>query len=159
MKKIFLSMVFVLYLGMGLMAQDATIAQDPTLAPANSNVPILTLDKMEYDYGVMYQNSNGNMYFVYTNEGQEPLIFSRVKSSCGCTVPKWSRQPLMPGQSDTLKIIYDTKRLGSFHKSITISSNASKPKVILKIKGKVIAEPSAAMPLNNVDSEMSPINK
>ena len=153
MKKIFLSMAFIMSFAMGL------IAQDNTMTPANPNAPILKLDKTEYDYGTIYQNSDGNMYFAYTNEGQEPLIFSRVKSSCGCTVPKWSRTPLMPGQTDTLKVRYDTKRLGSFHKSITISSNASTPKVILKLKGKVIAEPDAAMPLNNIDSEMSPINK
>ncbi len=159
MKKILLTMLVFMFFGFSLSAQDASLASENSSSNVNPNAPVLTLDKLEYDYGTMYQNSDGNMYFVYTNDGQEPLIFSRVKSSCGCTIPKWSRQPLLPGQSDTMKVRYDTKRLGSFHKSITISSNASEPKVVLKIKGKVIAEPAMAMPTKNIDSEMSPVNK
>ena len=152
MKKIFITTVLIMFFGFGLMAQ---VNEKPT---TNPYAPVLTIDKLEYDYGTMYQNADGNTYFVYTNDGQEPLIFSRVKASCGCTTPKWSRQPLMPGQSDTLKVKYDTKRLGSFNKSITISSNASVAKVILRVKGKVIAEPSVAMPTKNIDSQMSPVN-
>lgn len=153
MKKFLLS--FTLLLAFGL----TTIAQTSVEAPANPNAPLIALDKTTYDYGTMYQKADGNTFFVYTNEGKEPLILSKVKSSCGCTIPKWSRQPLMPGQSDTIKVKYDTKRLGSFHKSITITSNASNPTVILKIQGKVIPEPAETMPTKNVDSEMSPVNK
>ncbi|MCK5775595.1 MAG: DUF1573 domain-containing protein [Bacteroidales bacterium] len=125
----------------------------------NPNAAVLRFEQKKYDYGTIYQNSYGEIKIGYTNTGKEPLIFARVKSSCGCTTPKWSRQPLMPGQSDTLKIIYDTKRLGAFNKSITISSNASVPKMILRIKGKVIPEASVIMPENNLDTEFSPTSK
>lgn len=152
MKKIFVSLAFIMFFGFGLIAQNNEQSSE------NPNAPVLSFDKLEHDYGTMSQNGDGNAYFVYTNEGQEPLIFSRVKSSCGCTTPKWSRKPLMPGQSDTLKVRYDTKRLGSFNKSITISSNASVSRMILRIKGKVIGEPSVAMPTKNIDSQMSPVN-
>jgi len=125
----------------------------------NPNAPIIKFDNIEYDYGTIYQNSNGKISFAYTNTGKEPLIFARVKSSCGCTIPKWSRMPLMPGASDTLRIEYDTKRLGSFHKSITISSNASTPKMVIRIKGNVIPESTIIIPKKNIDSELSPNNK
>jgi len=125
----------------------------------NPDAPVLKFDKIEYDYGTIYQNSDGHINFVYTNTGKEPLIFARVKSSCGCTVPKWSRLPLMPGASDTLRIEYDTKKLGEFHKSITISSNASVPKMLIRIKGNVIPESAINIPENNIDSEFSPKNK
>ena len=152
MKKIFITAALLMFSYIGLIAQN--VEQET----ANPNAPVLSFDKLEHDYGTIYQNADGNAYFVYSNTGKEPLIFSRVKSSCGCTTPKWSRQPLMPGQSDTLKVRYDTKRLGSFHKSITISSNASVPRMILQVRGKVIAEPSVTMPTKNIDSEMSPVN-
>lgn len=153
MRKIIIALVLFIGLSQVLLAQNS----EPSTM--NPNAAVLTLDKEDHDYGTMYQNSNGTTNFVYTNNGHEPLLFSRVKSSCGCTVPKWSRQPLMPGQTDTLKVIYDTKRLGSFHKSITIESNATEGRVVLKIKGKVIPEPSDAMPTKYMDNEMSPINK
>ncbi len=139
--------------GLGAMAQTAAEATE------NPNAPVITFDKTAHDYGTIYQKADGNCVFVYTNDGKEPLILSRVKSSCGCTIPKWSRQPLMPGQSDTIKVKYDTKRLGSFHKSITITSNAKTSTVVLKIKGKVLAQPDTAMPTKNVDKDMSPVNK
>jgi len=153
MNKIVLSIAFALTFTLNLMGQDVDVKK------ANPNAPTISLDKDEYDYGTIYQNSEGETYFVYKNEGKEPLIFSRVKSSCGCTIPKWSRMPLMPGQSDTLKVRYDTKRLGSFHKSITIMSNATVPRKVIKIKGKVIPEPTANMPTKNIDEKFSPINK
>ncbi|NPD86371.1 DUF1573 domain-containing protein [Lentimicrobium sp. L6] len=153
MKKFLLSFALIMTFGLGAMAQNAAEVTE------NPNAPVITFDITDHDYGTIYQNADGNCVFVYTNDGKEPLILSRVKSSCGCTIPKWSRQPLMPGQSDTIKVKYDTKRLGSFHKSITITSNAKTPTVVLKIKGKVLAQPDTAMPTKNVDKDMSPVNK
>lgn len=153
MKKILLSLILLVTFGWNAISQEAAEK------PVNPNAPVISFDKTEYDYGTMYQHGDGETFFVYTNKGKEPLILSRVKSSCGCTIPKWSRQPLLPGQSDTIKVKYDTKRLGSFHKSITITSNATTPTVVLKIKGKIIPEPAEAMPTKNVDNEMSPVNK
>lgn len=153
MKKILLSLLMLVTFGWNAISQQAAEQ------PANPNAPVISFDKTSYDYGTMYQQGDGNTFFVYTNNGKEPLILSRVKSSCGCTIPKWSRQPLLPGQSDTIKVKYDTKRIGSFHKSITITSNASEPSVVLKIKGKVIPEPAESMPTKNIDNTMSPSNK
>ncbi len=153
MKKLILSAV-VLFLGVVSLQ-----AQNNTTPVKNPNAPVITFDKTTYDYGTIYERSHGNVNFVYTNTGKEPLILSRVRSSCGCTIPKWSRQPLMPGESDTIKVHYDTKRIGSFHKSITITSNATKPSVVLKIKGKVIREESTALPTKNVAKGASPMNK
>jgi len=152
MNKVIIIIASILFFNLNINAQEIKKNTNP-------NAPILKFDKMEYDYGSIYQNSNGEIGFAYTNTGKEPLIFARVKSSCGCTIPKWSRLPLMPGQTDTLRIFYDTKRLGAFHKSITISSNASAPKMVIRIKGKVIPEATAIVPKNNLDKDFSPTSK
>ncbi len=153
MKKLILS-AMVLFLGaFSLQAQN-------TPAPIkNPNAPIITFDKTSYDYGTIYEKSNGNANFVYTNTGKEPLILNKVKATCGCTIPKWSRQPLMPGETDTIKVHYNTNRIGAFHKSITVYSNASQPTVVLKMKGKVIREESTALPTKNVANGAAPVNK
>ena len=40
------------------------------------------------DYGKIEKASNGERTFVFTNTGDQPLIIEKIKSSCGCTVPK-----------------------------------------------------------------------
>ena len=67
------------------------------------------------------------------------LIISNVKSTCGCTIPKKPEKPILPGESDKIQVKYDTKRIGFIRKSISVTSNASNPSVVLKITGQVVA--------------------
>ena len=91
------------------------------------------------DYGKIEQNSEGIRTFNFTNTGNAPLLISKVKTSCGCTVPSYSKAPILPGEPGEIKIKYNTKRPGVFSKSITVLSNAQTGNKILKIKGEVIA--------------------
>ena len=111
------------------------IAQD-----SNPNAPEITFTKTVHDYGTIKKGGDGTCEFEFTNTGREPLILSRPRSSCGCTVPTWPQYPILPGKSDKIKITYDTKRLGTIHKQVTIISNAKNPTVVLTIKGKVVNE-------------------
>ncbi|MGV6828674.1 MAG: DUF1573 domain-containing protein [Flavobacteriales bacterium] len=100
---------------------------------------IINFDKDVIDYGIIKQNSNGTRIFTFTNMGSEPLIITKVKTSCGCTVPTYSKEPILPGQKGQIKIKYDTKRLGAFSKTITVSSNAKQSLKKLRIKGQVFS--------------------
>jgi len=77
--------------------------------------------------------------FTFTNTGNAPLIISEVKTSCGCTVPTYSKEAIMPGKDGEIKISYDTKKVGSFTKTITVLSNANQERKTLKIKGAIVA--------------------
>ena len=81
------------------------------------------------------------------------MIIKNAKGSCGCTVPTWPREPIMPGVSDKIKVKYATNRVGKFTKTITISTNsADKKPVILTIKGEVLPPPKdAAAPEKNTE--------
>ena len=92
------------------------------------------------DYGKIEKASNGERTFVFTNTGDQPLIIQKIKSSCGCTVPKKPSGPVMPGEKGEIKVSYDTKRVGGFSKSITITSNAKNAVKVIKIKGFVNKE-------------------
>jgi len=101
--------------------------------------------KMEFvaetvDYGDIEKGSDGLRVFEFTNVGNEPLIISKVKSSCGCTVPKKPDGPIAPGESSTIQVKYDTKRVGPIRKTVTVYSNADEAIKSLKIKGKVLAD-------------------
>ena len=91
------------------------------------------------DYGTIVQNSDGNRVFTFKNDGNKPIIITSVKSSCGCTIASKPNKPIMPGETSTINVKYATKRLGSFSKTITITSNAKESIKKLRIKGKVVA--------------------
>lgn len=89
------------------------------------------------DYGKIDKGANGERVFVFTNVGNAPLIIKNIQSSCGCTIPKKPKEPIMPGKKGEIKVSYDTKRVGGFSKMITIYSNAKNPRKVIKIKGYV----------------------
>lgn len=131
MKAVFLAL-FSLWLPLSLAAQ----AQDTVRKAADG--PRITFQEMIHLYGNITQNSSGNCFFVFSNDGNEPLIVSSVQAGCGCTTPSWNKAPVMPGQSDTLRVHYDTSRPGKFNKVVTVNSNAvNAPVVALKIRGTV----------------------
>lgn len=90
------------------------------------------------DYGTIEKGANGVRIFEFTNTGDAPLIITKVKSSCGCTVPKKPEAPIMPGDTGEIEVKYDTNRVMPIRKTITVTSNADTPTVALKIKGNVI---------------------
>ena len=90
------------------------------------------------DYGTIEKGADGVRVFEFTNTGDAPLVITKVKSTCGCTVPKKPEAPIMPGETGEIEVKYDTKRLGVIMKTILVTSNAETPSVALKIKGKVI---------------------
>jgi hypothetical protein len=94
-----------------------------------------------HDYGTIEQGSDGTYEFKFTNDGKAPLILSNVRSSCGCTVPSWTKEPVAPGSEGAIKVVYNTNNIGSFNKSITVTSNAKNSQVVLQIKGNVTAKP------------------
>ena len=126
-----LVLVFAFVFGANLNAQKVEKATNATQAE-------ITFEKLEHDYGEVPQGGNGVTEFKYTKTGKAPLILSKVRSSCGCTVPSWSKEPLMPGQSASITVKYNTNNVGVINKNVTVESNASNNRVILKIKGKVV---------------------
>ncbi|MBO7490085.1 MAG: DUF1573 domain-containing protein [Bacteroidales bacterium] len=102
------------------------------------NGPQIEFTEQEHNYGNLQKGGDGNCEFVFTNTGNEPLILSNVKASCGCTVPTWTKEPIMPGKTGTIKVRYNTNNVGAFTKTITVSSNAiNAARLTLKIRGKV----------------------
>ena len=80
------------------------------------------------------------MLFKFKNVGTAPLIFKRISSSCGCTIPKKPEKPIEPGDSGEIEVEYDTKRVGIFMKAISVVSNSKNSSIVLRIKGEVLEE-------------------
>ncbi|MDD2530213.1 MAG: DUF1573 domain-containing protein [Bacteroidales bacterium] len=136
MKKLVLLTLLVFGVSFGVIAQN----NKPT-TPNNNQVSSqaeITFEKLVHDYGEVPRNGNGETTFTYKNTGKIPLILSNVRSSCGCTVPAWSREPLMPGQSASIRVKYNTANPGPINKTVTVESNAKSARVVLRITGKVL---------------------
>jgi hypothetical protein len=122
-------------------------AQTTTPAPAAAATAPTSLAEMTFetdvhDFGTLDYAGNGTYEFKFKNTGKEPLIISDAKGSCGCTVPTYPKNvPIKPGETNVIKVTYDTKRAGNFTKTVTIHSNAKTGEKVLTIKGHV--EPAA----------------
>lgn len=116
----------------------------------------LSLDKEVHDYGKIKKGADGSCYFTITNTGTEPLTITNAKGSCGCTVPSWPKEPIIPGESAKMKVTYATNRVGPINKSVTITSNSVDGKVkMVKIKGEVLKPaPEDGAPVLNKKSPM-----
>ncbi len=141
MKNAILTLSIVFAATFGAFAQNNTAA---SAAPANPNAPEITFETDVIDYGTIEHNADGNRQFKFKNTGKEPLIISNCQGSCGCTVPTWPKEPIKPGATATIDVKYATDRVGSFEKTITVSSNAKTASKILRIKGVVKPEPTPA---------------
>ena len=73
--------------------------------------------------------------------GDEPLVIKNARGSCGCTVPTWPKEPILPGESSVIEIRYATNRVGSFSKKVTLTTNENQDNSrVVTVKGKVLKE-------------------
>lgn len=108
----------------------------------NKNAPVMEFEKTLHDYGTITKGGDGSYDFVFTNTGKEPLIISNVRSSCGCTTPKWTKEPVKKRKDGSIQVRYNTRIVGNFRKSITVYSNAKNSPVRLTITGNVVTAES-----------------
>jgi hypothetical protein len=119
----------------------------------------IRFEEMEHQYGTIMKGGNGDCEFVFWNDGDEPLILQNVKASCGCTTPTWTQKPVMPGQSGSIKVRYNTNNVGGFSKTVTVTSNAvNNDRVVLKIKG-TVKQDQAAQPETKPQPQVKPVEK
>ncbi len=97
-------------------------------------------DSYIHDYGEIQVDSDGTWTFKFKNLGENAVVINRVRSSCGCTVPEWSREPIESGSEGSITVKYNTALTGTFMKSLTVYSSAANSPVKLQIKGKVVAK-------------------
>jgi len=120
--------------------------------------PIIKVDTI-FSYGNIERNSVGLASIKFYNIGQKPLIISKVNSSCGCTVPSWPKDSIIPGDSNVIQVQYDTKRVGFINKEINIISNANKPDIQIAIRGNVVEIPVISFPQKVIDRSSVPTNR
>ncbi len=144
MKKIFSVLVLCMVIVATSFAQAKDVKTETKAVKVTEQVqgPQITFQDKTIDYGVVAQESDPYRTFKFENTGNEPLVITNAKGSCGCTVPQYSKDPIGPGETGEIKVRYDTKRLGKFIKTVTLTTNQGEEKVVLTIKGEVKKKPA-----------------
>ena len=102
-------------------------------------LPELSFDKLRHNFGKINQGESVSHQFVFTNTGQAELIINNAKGSCGCTVPKWPKKPIAPGEKAEIKVTFNSSgREGKQKKTVTLVTNAIPNTKVLTISGLVI---------------------
>jgi hypothetical protein len=146
----------------------ATPAQTAKPAPANNGTqtvpaadPGYKFNKVDHDYGTIQKGAEPYCEFELTNTSKEPLVIQEAHGTCGCTVPEYPKEPIMPGQTVKIKVRYDTNRIGPFDKQVIITFVGKDKPASLKIHGKVEApasETAFPSPGTNSGNTGAPVN-
>lgn len=97
----------------------------------------IRFEKLTHDFGKLAYDSDATATFTFTNRGTLPLVIIKCRATCGCTEPKWSLEPIKPGEKGEITVSYNTQITGPFNKPITVITNADTSSVVLTIKGTV----------------------
>ena len=115
-----------------------TISEDGEAELDPDELPEITFEQEEQDFGTIEQGDNVEHTFKFTNTGNTDLVIAKAQASCGCTVPYWPREPIRPGESSEIRVTYHSKgKSGKQRKSITVTSNTVPNKKTIYITGEV----------------------
>lgn len=120
----------LLILSLLLFLTSGVIAQD-------QGTHKIKFEKTTHDFGEIDKGDKAEYTFQFTNTSNEPVKLSRVKASCGCTTPAWTKEEVAPGATGNIKVSYNTQRIGGFSKTVTVTYDSLERPVVLFIKGTV----------------------
>lgn len=135
MKKIFFYLIAGSLIAGACNSSDAnkSAGQDTTTAAtaaSTKGTPVITFDEMTHNFGNITEGERVEYSFKFTNTGDGDLLITDATSSCGCTVPDWPKEPIKPGKTSYMKVVFNSAgKEGYTEKEITIRAN-TKPEQV-----------------------------
>lgn len=154
MKKI-ASLIIALFIGVGFLAAQVQQAQP---AAVQSTEKTYAWNETTHDFGKIKQNDPAAVTFTVKNNGTAPLIITAAKSSCGCTVAEFTKEPIKAGESGVVKATYNSARVGVFTKTVTVTYDGITQPDVLTIKGEVEGTAPAPAPVPGQNPTPAPAN-
>jgi hypothetical protein len=109
-------------------------------APDSTQTTEITFAETTFDFGVINKGQMVTHPFKFTNTGKAPLIITSATASCGCTVPSYPKDPILPGQTGEIKVQYNGSGTNQIEKTVTVVANTNPPDSKLTIKAFVLSE-------------------
>ncbi len=137
--KTFFSLCFFSVFFLSLSGQNLISDFDPAIPEL---VTTIEFDQTDFHFGDIKEGEIIQNVFYFTNTGEEPLVITNAKATCGCSVPRWPKEPIMPGERGEILVQFDSKNKGKVGgqiqaKRITISANTDPVNNYVMIKGNV----------------------
>lgn len=129
------------------------VAQDQ---PVEQKTKTYSWNETTHDFGKIVQNDPASVTFTVKNDGIAPLLITAARSSCGCTVAEYTKEPIKPGETGIVKATYNSARVGGFTKTVTVVFDGIDVGENLTIKGEVEALPAPA-PAATPPAEPTPV--
>ncbi|OFX22269.1 MAG: hypothetical protein A2033_07275 [Bacteroidetes bacterium GWA2_31_9] len=118
------------------------LIQNPVTSDGNTNksgLPEIKFQKLEHDFGAIIDGEKVSYTFKFENTGGSDLVITSAKGSCGCTVPKFSKEPIPAGKSGEIEIIFDSSgKSGVQHKTVTVLANTQPNTTTLTVTAEII---------------------
>lgn len=140
MKKILA--IALMFSGVVAVAQTTAPKTTATTTTTTTADPGYKFDITTYDYGTIEKGADPYCSFTLTNTSKQPLVISEAHGSCGCTVPEYPKDPILPGATAVIRVHYDTNRPGAFDKTVTVNFGGNVTPAVLHIHGTVKVPPA-----------------
>lgn len=121
------------------LALVAQVSFGQAAATPAADYAVASVDNLVHDFGKIKQNVPVSHEFTFVNKGKVPMIITNAQPSCGCTVPAWTKEPIPPGGSGSVKATFNAVAVGAFDKSVTVTANVEGGVIMLRIRGEVLS--------------------
>ncbi|HEA29593.1 MAG TPA: DUF1573 domain-containing protein [Leeuwenhoekiella sp.] len=148
MKKLVIALSAVLALGMtsckdngnaSKMVKSENVEMAASRDAQSSELPVMEFEETEFDFGKISRGTNVEHVFKFKNTGDAPLVIVNARSTCGCTIPKYSDEPVAPGETGELLVQYNGSGLNEVTKVVTVTANTKNGSEQVRIKAFVEA--------------------
>jgi hypothetical protein len=120
------------------MIENPSTSSDP--AKTTEMLTEITFDNLNHDFGDIIEKQKVEHTFTFKNTGKIDLLINNCEAACGCTVPRWPKQPIKPGETGDIKVVFDSEgRSGVNNKMVTVYANIPDNKIVLNFRANVRA--------------------
>ncbi len=137
MKRILFIVAIMMIAGMAFSQENAKQGKnEPEKVEKRSSI---LFDKLVHDFGTMEKGGDASCVFTFKNVTKKPVTLTNVKTSCGCTAADWPKEPIAKKKKGSIKVKYDSNRIGKFTKTIKVFIEGEENPIQLEIKGTIVS--------------------
>ncbi|HRD39901.1 MAG TPA: DUF1573 domain-containing protein, partial [Bacteroidia bacterium] len=92
----------------GVSANDVTNSASAS-GEDKGTLPEIKFEEEEHDFGRITQGEKVSYAFKFKNIGKGNLIIASAAGSCGCTVPEFPKEPVLPGQEGKINVVFNSE--------------------------------------------------
>ena len=137
-KSFFLFASLVLGVTFGSVAQNIALHASASTPKGIAKALTIQWKEITHQFGEIKQAVPATVAFEFKNVSNEPVLLTQVQGSCGCTATAYSKEAIQPGQTSRITATYNAANLGTFHKTVTVTTSADKDPHTLTLQGTVV---------------------